>query len=744
MKNLLTILLTAWTMKAIGQAVLPASWNFDDPIPNGWTESLDQNPGNTRYTNGFVGAACKLDGDHEYVMVHFSDVCGGVTYNIKGEGSPQTNDIFTIQESPDGNSWSTMRELVGSDLDGASYAEYTDVPMSSSRYVRWYFTEKISGRNVGLDEIILIEQVPTNEQEIRIYSGVDDVVNNTTFVVGNTTTTTFTIENVNLFGGNDLNVSSMTLSGPNAGDFSISGVTSPFAIGPAGTQGFNLQFAAGASGTRLATLTIANDDSNGDESPFVIHLYGIGGDFASEPTSAPTNLSFTNLTTYRYDVSFDDAGVVPENYIVLRGIDNQFMGMPADGQSYTKGDWIDGATQVVHVGQAGTFNPLFNVANTTYFFTVYAFNGPEGFENYYTSSPLDGSITTPENMMGNYYGTLNPSDANFLSDLQSTISNPYNQIFYSNYASVMINKFASRDTTDGQKVVTDVYSGHQHVYEGAFFYSPVGELSREHSWPHSWMETFPDQEGAEYSDMHNLFPVHQNEVNAVRSNLPFGIVVDTTSTYLDAIYGDDIHGNKVYEPRDQHKGDAARAIFYMAAKWNGLDGTWDLPNPISSSLVPYGQDQDVLKQWHWQDPPDNWEIARNDFIESEQGNRNPFVDSVNWVCYIDFSDFSHINNPTEFPCTTTPNSIIEEGFVAFKIYPNPAIDQLIIDVELEASQQLTAVVYDLAGKEVMNETVGQFSGKSRFTLDVESIESGMYTLSLMSNEGRMNQTFVVR
>jgi len=85
-------------------------------------------------------------------------------------------------------------------------------------------------------------------------------------------------------------------------------------------------------------------------------------------------------------------------------------------------------------------------------------------------------------------------------------------------------------------------------------------------------------------------------------------------------------GNFVFEPRDEHKGNAARAIFYMCAAYNGVTGNaWVLPNPVSA-FVNYSQEQDVLKKWHWQDPVDEKEIARNDYIESLQNNRNPFID----------------------------------------------------------------------------------------------------------------------
>ena len=741
MKRITTLLASALIAGAtFGQTSLPAAWNFDDPQPVGWTEELSNNPGNTRYTNGSVGAACKLDGDDEYVVVHFSDVCGGVTYDLIGQGNA-SNDIFTVQESADGSAWTTMREFNESDLSAAnSWTEFTDVPLSTSRYVRWYFTEKQSGRNVGLDEVTLIEQVPTNDQEIGVSSGVTPIINNGTFVVGNQATTTISIENVNLLGGTDLTISSIALSGPNAADFSLG--TTPTVVGPTAVEQFDLNFTAGASGSRFATLTIENDDANGDETTFVIELYGIGGDYATEPVDQPTNMAFSDVTSYGFDVSFADGASVPENYIVLRsiGVPIPAADNPVDGMTYVKGDYING-TQVVHVGSAETFRPKYVVAGQQYYFAAYAFNGPSGYENYLTGAPLTADQASAGAMIGNYYQGIDPNSTSFLTDLQTRISQNYDQIFYSNYGPVMINKFASRDTTGGQSVVTGVYSGYQYMYTGAFFYDV---LSREHSWPHSWMPAFPDQEGDEYSDFHNLFPVHQDNANAVRSNRPLGVVETQASSFLDAQYGDNADGQRVYEPRDQHKGDAARAIFYMATKWNGESGSWELPNPIDF-LVQYGQDQDVLKQWHWQDPPDAWEIARNDFIESEQGNRNPFVDSVDWVCYIDFETLTYIGAQST-PCTVTPDpdGIEEQLAGEFSITPNPTEGVSTLNLLLNEPQELNVRIVDVTGREVANTAGNYNAGMNRETLDLTSLDAGIYHVILQGEKARTTLKVVVK
>jgi hypothetical protein len=714
------------------QAILPTTWNFDDPTPTGWTESLDLVANGTRYTNGFVGAACKLDADDEYVVVNFSDVCGGVSYYIKGQGSA-SNDVFTVQESINGTNWTTLRTFNQAELDAVSstFVQYTDVPSANSRYIRWYFTDKQSGRNVALDEIALTTQVPTNAQEIGVSGPDGGIPNNGTLVVGNQPSVDVSIENVNLAGGAALNISDIQITGPNASDFSYQGITVPGSVGAAASSTFQVNFSTVGTGTRLATMTISNNDANGDETTFTISLIGIGGNFATEPTASATNLAFSNVASYGYDVTFAAANPAAERYLVTRSIGMPATAMPADGQTYVKGDYIDNNTQVVHVGAAGTFRPTYNVAGTTYHFAVYSVNGPSGYENYLTSGAVTGNVTTSGNMMGSYYQGINPNATSFLTDLQTRLGQNYDQVFYGNYAPVVIDNFASRDTTDGQRVVTCVYSGFQHIFEGAFFYDVI---SREHSWPHSWMPVYPDDQGLEYSDLHNLFPAHQDNANAVRSNRPLGNVVSATSSFLDAQYGDNAEGQRVYEPRDQHKGDAARAIFYMAVKWNGTGGTWELPNPIDFA-VQYGQDQDVLKQWHWQDPPDAWEIARNDFVQSQQGNRNPFVDSVNWVCYIDFENLTYIGEQST-PCTVTPNSIREELAGEFLLSPNPTDGFVGLTMNLQTSQDLNIELMDISGRIIDTQKIHAGVGIGKRYYQLNELSAGVYQFVVSGTNGR--------
>lgn len=208
-----------------------------------------------------------------------------------------------------------------------------------------------------------------------------------------------------------------------------------------------------------------------------------------------------------------------------------------------------------------------------------------------------------------YYSGIDASNASFITTLQTRIRSPYTRIAYDQFDETNVANFASRDTTGGQKVVTCVYSGEQYVYTAPFAW---GHFSREHSWCQSWMPTV-NASGftnlPEYSDQHHIFPTNQDQVNGVRNNHPEGIVTSVTSSYLLGKYGQNASGQTVYEPRNSHKGDFARALLYMSVRYNGVSGyDWTF-NHLNNVILPDSlseapQDLNLLLQWSKNDPPD--------------------------------------------------------------------------------------------------------------------------------------------
>ena len=284
-----------------------------------------------------------------------------------------------------------------------------------------------------------------------------------------------------------------------------------------------------------------------------------------------------------------------------------------------------------------------------------------------TLSQFDLTIVEPST--GDYYDNIDPNQPTFVDDLKNRIRDPYTHVLYSQFDETNIANFASIDNSDGTKSVFCVYSNYEYVYSGTFTWIP---LSREHTFPHSWMPTNPadSPERDEYADQHHLFPTHQDNANAVRSNYPLGNVENVTYTFLESKFGTDENGYTVYEPRDEHKGDAARAILYMTVRYDDIDGyDWGFDWVNANSGVD-PQDVDVLLAWHKQDPPDARELERNDYVESIQGNRNPFVDHPEYVNYIDFYKIEYI-----------PHSLFFSEYVegssnnkALEIYNNTGIN----------------------------------------------------------------------
>lgn len=730
MKKLITAFLSITALAAVAQTTLPTSWSFPTTtFPNGWSAN-----GIGYYTgSGNTPPAAKLDGTGDYVDIWFASAPGTLTYYVMGNSF--AGGTFDVQESPNGTAWTTLRSFT-TNMPTSAYTQFTDSPLATTRYIRFNYTLKVSG-NVGLDDVVLTAAAAGPQQEIDCFYSTSPVITGGSIWVGSavSATTPFTIDVENNGTVNTLNISSATLSGPNAADFNVTSF--PATIAANGASTINIDFTPSAAGTRLATLTINSDDA--DESAFVINLNGAGNSLATEPTSPATNLTFTNIKSYRFQVNFTAAAGSPEGYVVLRRDDAAVTDVPADGQVYMIGDMI-GNSKVAYVGSSTSLWANNVGANQDYFFAVFPYNGPGAFRNYLTSSPLNGTVTSASSMQpSNYYNGISTSASTFVSDL-STLTNPHTDKFYSNYGPYMVSLFWARDTSNGQRVVNCVYSGEANVYTEPWGWTT---FSREHTFCHSWMPTYPSSNGAEYSDYFNLYPTNQNDANAIRSNYPLGEVVNASYTYLGCKYGTDINGRAVFEPRDEQKGDAARSIFYMAVCYNTASQSWALPNPISASIM-YGQDQNLLKAWHYADLPDAREIAKNDFLDSLQGNRNPFIDSVNYACYIDFSNMTRISGPV-VPCTASSIGVLENSSAAvgMMVSPNPNAGQFTLSYKTTVNEDITINITDVGGRTVYTQKTWVSEGLNAIMLDLGTLSAGSYMIQVKGVE-ILNQQVIIK
>ena len=705
-----TVLLVLLSLIGNTQAVLPTSWSFTTTnLPTGWSES-----GTMFYAaSGNTPPAMKFDNTGDYLLINFNSNAGNLTYYLTGNSF--AGGTFTVEESNLGSVWTTLHSHTSP--PSATYAMFTDVPLATTRFIRFIYTNKVTG-NIGVDDVNITIGAATPEQEINVKQGATTIVSGGSYFTSSSlasmTPTTFTIENLGTL--NTLNIASATISGTNAADFSVASF--PSSVLTTSTGNLVLNFTPAASGTRTAVLTIASNDA--DEASYIVNLNGVGGNLATEPSSQASNLVFSNVKTYRINASFTGTAAV-DGYLVLRKKGSPITGVPVDGTVYQRGD-IVGDAQVVFSRNSTSFSPNNIIAGTTYYFAIYTYNGPNNFRNYNTTAPLLGNSTTPATMLpASYYSTLNTGNSSFATNLHALV-NPHQVQYYSYYANTMIYSFEARDTTLDRRVVTCVYSGENKIYTEPFDWSSNG-YSREHTYCHSWMPTNPATALPEYSDYHHLFPTNLNDVNIVRSNNALGIVVNVTSTYLGSKYGTDANGQTVFEPRDEHKGDAARAMMYEAICYTTISGnSWALPSY---------QNQYLLKQWHFQDPPDNWEIARNDFVDSLQNNRNPFVDSIDYACFVNFSNMTY----EPLACEASINELLNNGFIT---YPNPSKDE--INLHVDATTISSYQIIDFQGRVVLSADVNNIA---LVKANISKLNAGTYLVKVVTPFGIAQRSIVI-
>ena len=180
--------------------------------------------------------------------------------------------------------------------------------------------------------------------------------------------------------------------------------------------------------------------------------------------------------------------------------------------------------------------------------------------------------------------------------------------------------FSDIDNRDGSVLL--VYTGRLFETEGIPDHTFV---NTEHTWPQS---RFEDARGSRWmkADLHHLFPTY-NSVNNSRGNNAFGEIADedTQRWWGDTFseneipteeidrYSEAIHS--VFEPREAHKGNVARALFYFRTVYGdrNIDTPW------------FRAQLDTLLAWHELDPVDEEERARSAKIAALQGTENPFV-----------------------------------------------------------------------------------------------------------------------
>lgn len=190
---------------------------------------------------------------------------------------------------------------------------------------------------------------------------------------------------------------------------------------------------------------------------------------------------------------------------------------------------------------------------------------------------------------------------------------------------MIIDNQATNGQGAAQNTIECVYTGRQIVgyvdrVQCQNIADPYYNFNTEHTFPQSLFSSMEPMR----SDMFHLFPTDES-ANNKRSNYPFGVVTNPTWSVGGSKFD---QNTNTFEPRDLHKGDVARAMFYFVTRYQNYSSYLD------------GQEQ-ILRQWHKTFAPTQAERRRCNDIYTYQKNRNPFIDYPQFVDRINsISNFS--------------------------------------------------------------------------------------------------------
>jgi endonuclease I len=163
--------------------------------------------------------------------------------------------------------------------------------------------------------------------------------------------------------------------------------------------------------------------------------------------------------------------------------------------------------------------------------------------------------------------------------------------------------------------------------------------NREHSVPQSWFSGNTGVAGPTTDYLH-IFPT-DGYVNGKRANFIYGEVASASYTSLNGskLGTSSVAGftGSVFEPINEYKGDIARAFLYFVTRYENDIPTWssnaEAAQSFDNSTFPSVKINylKLMIKWHNQDPVSQKEIDRNNAAYTYQGNRNPFIDSPQYV-----------------------------------------------------------------------------------------------------------------
>ena len=243
-------------------------------------------------------------------------------------------------------------------------------------------------------------------------------------------------------------------------------------------------------------------------------------------------------------------------------------------------------------------------------------------------SPTYGIVSSTQ--PSGYYNSLDGlADTALRQALQDIIADP-NTVRAQTYADIVdILKAADQNPANSNQVWLLYLEEGRAKLDFQTTSNNTGKWNREHTFPRS-RGGFNNIEGDEIADGVDVF--WATKADSLRHGNSDAHALRAADGPENSIRNNQHYGQYTGPVATQGSfyGDVARSVLFMEIRYNGLQVVNGFPEGTTGELG----DLTTLLDWHRNDPPDDYEMNRNNIVYTWQFNRNPFIDQPDLVEYI--------------------------------------------------------------------------------------------------------------
>lgn len=354
-------------------------------------------------------------------------------------------------------------------------------------------------------------------------------------------------------------------------------------------------------------------------------------------------------------------------------------------------------------------------------FTISSFGTP--------TNPTYGQVSSTAPI--GYYASLEGlSGAALKQALQDIIANP-SVVHAHNYGDIWeILKSADQNPLNSNQIFMLYTEAPRAKIDAQGTSGAAGTWNREHIFPQSrggfqdatssnadgisvWLPSSASDIATGHADAHHIRAEDSPE-NTLRSNRNYGVD-----------YNGPVGNTGAW------KGDVARSLFYMAVRYNGLNIVNGNPDEYIPSSTSIGSgnigDLATFLAWNVSDPKDDFEMNRNNYVQTWQHNRNPFIDYPLLADYI----FGAQYGQPWFAALASESFDISE----VKVFPNPAVEHIFISGLLGTSK---VEIFSVSGAKVFEKNINE---DQMIPID---FETGMYFVKISNDDKQIVKKIIVK